>query len=290
MSSPDDRQRDQCANELEELLEGNQDLAYKGTPSTAERAILHARIVATFMDEARGTRRDGRAAVVMAGVPGAGKTASLQDRADLDGYFTLDADQIKTRLLDYPPTREHFGRALSTTLSDSRPVKPAELAGLVHHESTRIYDLLMTEVLSKGYNVILDGTLRWEKQGQHLTNALVKADYERVELVAVKVPQDVAQSQALTRWWTGRNDPTMPSGGRFTSKHVIEQMYPASSRQSICIVRAVDTFNLPTMRHFGRAWLTIHNRHQIGPQQVHFERNYGKHIGDAPESPTVLGH
>jgi len=278
-----------CANELDTILHDNSLLAYSSTPITVEREILHAEVIAEILEEARETPRDGLAAVVMAGVPGAGKTQSLQGRTDLDGYFTVDADAVKSRLLDHPMTRDRFGKILTRRLPDGLPVKPEELATFVHGESTRIYDLIITAVLKAGYNVILDGTLRWEGQGPRLTAALRASEYEQVELIAIEVPQDVAQRQARTRWWTGRTDPTRHNGGRYTPAQVIEAMYPPGGRQSICLTRAIDTFNLPDTAAFARATLTIHNRHGEGPDLLQWRRDHG-HLDGPPVRPdTALG-
>lgn len=284
-----ERQMRRCSMELDDVLAGQRGLEYSATPVSTDRALLHAELVADLLDEARETPREGLAAVVMAGVPGAGKSQSLQGRTDLDGYFTLDADIIKSRLLDHPMTRDRFEEVLTRRLSDGLPVKPEELATLVHHESTRIYDLVVNEVIRAGHNVILDGTLQWPGQGPRLAAALRAGDYESVEFIAVEVPQDVAQRQALTRWWTGRTDPTRPNGGRYTPASVITAMYPVGSDQSVCLTRAIDAFNLADTIAFPRATLTIHNRHGRGPGIFQRHRDHGHLDGPELHPSTVLG-
>ncbi len=281
--------QEDCAATLEALLKNHQRLAFPGTPYSTEREMLHAEIIASFLEEARGTRAEGFAAVVMAGAPGAGKSQVLQGRADLDGYFTIDSDRVKTRLVSHPTTTLRFEHLLGQRLPDGLPVKPEELATLVHRESTRIYDLLVSIVLRRGYNVILEGTLQWQGQGPRLVAALRGADYERLEVIAVEAPEDVAMRQAQARWWSGRTDPTRPLGGRFTPAAAIRAMYTDNRRQSICVTRAFDAFHHHDAVAFDDSSLVIHNRHGVGSTVTTWHRRHGVLTGPKVDRDDILG-
>lgn len=283
--------RDECAQQIETILAANTRFALPANSTTPSRARLHINITRQVRDLAEShARRDGRAAVVMAGVPGAGKTSALRGRDDLADHFHVDADELKDLLLAYDVTTGRFDSLLAVVLADGRQVKPAELAAFVHAESTHLYNQVMRALLRGKFNVILDGTLQYPPQGPRLVGALRDAEYERLELVAVEVPEDVAQRQAVTRWWEGRLDPTRPLGGRYTPRAAISAMYPDPDRaESICLTRAVAAFNLPQVAPFESTTLTIVNRHGIGEPALQFKRLYGDHQGTAPDPATVLG-
>ena len=287
--------RDQTAAALESLLLRSDRfvLSANDIRFDLERSRLHRDLLAEFIADARGDRnlrRDGCAAVIMAGPPGAGKGTYLQDRSDLTGYLTIDADAVKTRLLEHDVRSGRLDSLLSEVLPDNRPVRPEELAKLVHNESTMLASQMRQLALADGFNLIIEGTLQWSGQGGALTAELRLSGYEDLKIIAIEVPQDVAQRQALTRWWTGRVDPTSPGGGRFTPSSAISAMYAgADGPLSICIRRAIDTFNLDDVHALSRATLTIINRHGIGLPSQSFVQVLGEYVQGIPRIETIFG-
>lgn len=255
-------------------------------PGSRRRQLVYLDVLQRFHDDAIGDQslqRQGRAAVVMAGPPGAGKGFVLRGRADLAGYLTIDADRVKTQLLEHDVRSGRLDQLLARGLPDGAPVRPEELASLVHVESTYLADQMRQLALAEGFNVIIEGTLQWQGQGPRLIGELRSATYDHLELIAVEVPQDVAQRQALIRWWDGRVDPSIWGGGRYTPRGAIAAMYPdTEDPHSVCLHRAIDAFNLADVGALRTAVLTVHNRHGRGPEVQQFERIAGVYVSEIP--------
>ncbi|MDD7835852.1 zeta toxin family protein [Paenarthrobacter sp. AB444] len=130
-----------------------------------------------------------------------------------------------------------------------------ELASHVHAISTRTTNLVRQMALAAGENVIIDGTLSWEKLPDQYIDELFMSRYGQVDVVDVETTRDTAVERARQRWWAGRlNDPVM--GGRFVPDTVIEHCY-ASGAESICAANALrlaqmaaDTVGRGTLRRF----------------------------------------
>lgn len=176
---------------------------------------------------AKDVPRQGRAVVVMAGPPGAGKSTVLSNAlaADLSTYRRLDADVIKEHLIKQVLVDGHYDDLLSLDLPDGRPLMPMELAGLVHAESIEMLHELQRECMQRRENLVLEGTLAYPGEvGRHL-RAITGNMYDELGIVVVDVEQAVARQQALARWWERRIDPAEPLGGRFTPKAAIDRCY-----------------------------------------------------------------
>ena len=240
-------------------------------------------------------RQAGQAVLAMAGVPGAGKTTALSSAAtkhvlpiDYTHYITIDADDIKNILLGIgdhrvqiaprllTQARNHWTTILnsgppSRALPDGRPVLLAELATLVHDLSTQLAAQARADLMRSGYNLIIEGTLQWghknatpsqpEELGQGLTilKEMARNGYERLDLFAVDVPEQLARDQALNRWWTGRSKGG--DGGRYTPSTAITTLYATGHTQSRCIDNAHDTFQRAANQPLDLVTLTIVNRH-----------------------------
>ncbi|MFD9669452.1 zeta toxin family protein [Rhodococcus sp. NPDC059968] len=173
--------------------------------------------------------REGRSAILTAGAPGAGKSTLLHDHIpDLDGYRSLDADEVKDFLIEQALRDGDYAELLGTELADGAPLAPRELAALVHDESTALIDQIRRLCLDRGENVLIEGTLRWPGQGPRVYEELVRANYTSLRVIGVEVPRDIAHEQALSRWWDGRlarrADPAS-LGGRFTPPAAIDDCY-----------------------------------------------------------------
>ncbi|MBW9110643.1 zeta toxin family protein [Microbacterium ureisolvens] len=219
------------ARELEALAKGGAHDA--GGPratfhlySLTEQVRRAAEVVPAYLERDPDVGRDGQAAIVTAGPPGAGKTTALESAGLLSGSFrNIDADVVKDMLIERALHDGIFNDLLSRRLADGRPVRPRELAGLVHHESTAITHNLTQLCARRGENILVQGTLAWDQQPRVLLNMLEESEYASLTIVDVEVNLALALERALDRWWLGRVDASDPMGGRFTPSHVIEGLY-----------------------------------------------------------------
>ena len=136
---------DEVAAELDRLAHPHGPHDPEGPNSTIARFTetvrvrRGARITEEYLSLQPDVERGGRAAVVTAGSPGAGKSTALEDSGfDTQGFRDIDPDRIKTLLLRDALNDGTFEDLLRRTLADGGTVRPMELASLVHRESTII--------------------------------------------------------------------------------------------------------------------------------------------------------
>lgn len=187
-----------------------------------------------------GTLAPGGVAVITAGAPGAGKSRALDAvlGPSKAGYRRLDADIAKDHILQEALNSGLFDDLLSVTLGDGQPITPRELASLVHDESIQIWDALRRHCIERGEPIIIEGTLKWSPLGAQLLHELHQGGYTTVRIVAVDVPEQVAQARAIGRWWEVRSTGTDRLGGRFTPPDAISKTYRPDGT-CICIANAV---------------------------------------------------
>lgn len=236
--------RQQVANELTVLTQSgvattNSSRATAVQYGTSlQRRDFRRAVIDSYLSQGK-PQRDSRVAVVTAGVPGAGKSRAVSEWIDdLDSYRRLDADVIKDDLLKQAVADGIYDDLLSRTLADGRPIAPRELSTLVHAESVAIVDELRKQSLARHENLIIEGTLTWNKHGSVILANLVAADYTDLTILAVEVPREQAQRQASDRWWSVRDAGQDPLGGRFTPPSIIADAYPDNLPESVCLGNA----------------------------------------------------
>ncbi|MEE3755288.1 zeta toxin family protein [Mycobacterium intracellulare] len=204
------------------------------------RAQVRKRIVADYLAGTGSPVRDGASAVITAGAAGAGKSTAVNAvlGASAADYRRLDADLAKDFLLVDAVDSGLFDDLLSMPLGDGRPVAPRELAALVHHESTQIWDALRRHCIDRGERILIEGTLSWPPLGMQLLTELRNSGYSAVHVVAVEVAEPVAQQRAVDRWWHVRRAGADALGGRFMPPDVIGSAYRADGT-SICTANAL---------------------------------------------------
>jgi adenylate kinase family enzyme len=251
--------------------------------------------------EKRAIKTDGRAALVTAGPPGAGKS-TLVEKLDLagDGWRVIDADVIKVRLLEAGVQDGIFQSILVRTLADGYPVMPNELSSLVHNESVFLADLLMERCLGANENVVIEGTLSWDGLPRKYAKLLELNEYETVTIVDVEVDCAAALERAYTRWANGRIkaiDGELNGGGRYTPREAITSLYDGTGQFSVCNQNAVDFFNSDGVSGFSEVELIVATGPQAEDQQ-NYKRIVGKYTAPPPgylkdsepsSVPTFLG-
>lgn len=193
--------------------------------SDIERAKRTAEIGRAYLLLESDVERGGRVAIVTAGPPGAGKSTALAN-ADLgEAFRNIDADVIKVQLLQRAVVEGTFDTFLEHRLADGGTVRPLELASLVHRESVAIADSLTTICLRRGENVIIQGSLAWDRQPYVVLDALAAFEYSDLTILDVEVDLSTALERSLDRWWAGRIDASIPMGGRYVPRSLIESLY-----------------------------------------------------------------
>lgn len=220
---------------------------YRHGRITDPRRRLWRDIIERYLARQPTVTREGRAALLTAGVPGAGKSHAVAQLGLVDdGWRRLDADAVKDYLLDELAASGTVDDLLAHQLPDGHPVMPGELATLVHQESVVLVEQLRARCTALGENVVIEGTLSWPPAAQQLLAELVRRDYQEVVIVDVEVPRAVAHDQALSRWWRGRQDRIAGHGlgGRFVPPDTIDHAFPnAATGRSVCATNVQAAFD-----------------------------------------------
>lgn len=220
------------------------------------RRQIRQGIIDRYLDTSGNPGCDGQSVIITAGVPGAGKSTAVTAQVpDPESYRELDADIVKDYLLEQAVADGIFDDLSARPLADGKPVQPRELAALVHRESTRIVDQLRRECIGRNENLIIHGTLTWSEAGKDILADLGTGDYRRLQILDVEVPESLAQTRALQRWWQVRDADTDPLGGRFTPPAVITAAYGAE--ESLCAANARALFRDARATTFGHVVLTV---------------------------------
>jgi len=234
-----------------------------GLPTRARRRFRRD-VLASYLDRQPEVPREGKAALLTAGPPGAGKSTALDELGlVMQGWRRLDADVVKDYLVADIVRSGYYDDLLSYQLADGQPILPAELASLTHRESVSILDDIRQECLRHGENILIEGTLSWAAYGAQLLGELVNRDYQDVTIVDVEVPVELARERALQRWWDGRQERIATGqglGGRFTPASLIARAFPDPNDQhSVCAANARALFDSEAGSDFAVITLTVHD-------------------------------
>ena len=159
---------------------------------SGEREAIHDAIIKDLYDRAADVACDGRA-IVAGGLPGAGKTTVLRDRAgiDLSQYLMINPDNIK----------EYLAAAGLVPRVDG--LTPMEATGLVHEEASHVAKRLARRAEADGKNVIWDVTLSKPESADKRIDALRAGGYSTVDGVFVDIPVELSVQRASARYREG---------------------------------------------------------------------------------------
>lgn len=233
-----------------------------GQPITPDRARFQRRLLDDLRDEGEGDiEKDGLAALVTAGPPGAGKSTMVSEmHLPGTGWRRIDSDDIKVQLLEAARQDGIFDAILSRRLEDGYPIMPNELASLVHNESVFLADLFIERCLDEHENVVIEGTLSWEGLPSRYARLLELNGYSNVTILDVEVDCATALEKAYTRWAEGRVEVingARHGGGRFTPREAITYLYDPTGRFSRCNENAVDFFKSDGVSGFDEIELIV---------------------------------
>jgi hypothetical protein len=195
---------------------------------------VQRQIVFEYREQRPDAPTDGRAVIVTAGPPGAGKSTTLKQV--VDDHRRIDPDEIKDLLLARAEGKGLLDDRRGHVLGDGSPVSIRELAGWVHSLSTDIADEVRRISLEMGENIVVEGTLKWAPLAGIYTRELAAQDYESLLVLDVEVPLETAIEQARSRWWQGRAAGD-GLGGRFISDAAVGAYYE-NGPVSACAVTA----------------------------------------------------
>jgi len=237
-SSP--RLRNKVHSQLTALLNGGQLATIPGAVRNYLDDRLLQQVASEYRAQCADAPTDGRAAIITAGVPGAGKSLALG--AIAAGYRRIDPDDIKDMLLARLETAGLLEVRHRHVLADSEPVSPGELSGWVHAASTDAADRVRAVSMQIGENFVMEGTLSWRKLPTSHVDELALGDYERLTILDIEVPLVVAIEQSKQRWWHGRQSGRIRHGaelgGRFISESALGGFYGGPRTASACAANA----------------------------------------------------
>ena len=170
----------------------------RGGRWTPEREKLHQAIVDDFLNKP-GVKAD-RKLLVLGGMPGAGKTTTLNSAAgqsalgvDLAEYVTVNSDEVKAEMIARGMVPDYPG------------LSPEESMGLIQAESYEIAQVVMRQAAKRGLNMAYDATLRTAGQLGAPEAAIARhapPGYETT-MVLVDVPVATALQRARDRYLGG---------------------------------------------------------------------------------------
>lgn len=213
---------------------------------TPQRRRVQREILQKYQDQYPRVEA-ARQAIVMAGPPGAGKSTALESVITATGisrekWIPLDADEVKKLLLDQAQADGTLEAMVPHKLrAEGIKPYPAELASLVHEESSQLVKRLQNLAIQRGWNVIIDGTLANEGKSDALLTSLGENGYT-VHMVVVDIPLADSKKRIRSRWEHGIAEAEKGNnleGGRWVPPAFAESVFPSDDPQhSRCYANA----------------------------------------------------
>lgn len=218
-----------------------------GTPASARRR-LHATIRAESLAQTDGEAAPSRRVMILAGPPGAGKSTlrGKELRGEIAGYVLIDADDIKTRLLQEARrdgSLEEFLTPQGVRDLEAQGEKffPLELSALVHMEAVQVARRLRGDAIRAGLPMVIDGVLSQPSEALALGGQFEAVGYS-IDVVAADVPFEVSERRIRERWreayaetLAGKGDLL---GGRWVPSDYARAMFDGPEGRSRSVVTA----------------------------------------------------
>lgn len=167
---------------------------------TLERQAQHKALIEDYK---KGVHWDSipadREALLSGGLGGAGKGTMLE-KMDIDHtkFVTIDPDALKGLMSKHGLVPDPIKLGLTDF---DPPVRPMELAGLIHEESSDLSKQIYYDAVKEGRNVILDNTMGSDSVFKKVND--LKTNGYGVEGVFVDVSIDMSVESALARHMNG---------------------------------------------------------------------------------------
>jgi hypothetical protein len=192
-----------------------QSLFSKGGRYTRARQAQQQAVIDHFLNQP-GVKAD-RKILVLGGLPGAGKTTTINSPAgqaalgiSLGDYVTVNADEVKDEMVRRGMVPDYPG------------LTPEESATMYHAESFEIANSLMNQAAQRGLNMAYDTSLKTSSQiGFPQGAARAAGGRWSTQLVFVDVPVGTAKQRAVDRY---------QQGGRYMPLGLIDGMKSYSPR------------------------------------------------------------
>ncbi|CAM5531501.1 zeta toxin family protein [Leifsonia shinshuensis] len=208
----------------------------------ASRENALARILERYRASTPNVKR-GKAAILLAGPPGSGKSSVLRTLLEREGtaqseWRVLDADGFKDHLLleainDGSLSNHLTPDAVRDVEGRGERIWPRERAALVHEESSELMKRARATAIADGENIIVDGTMSNADSAKVLAAQLQQSGYS-IKIAVVDAPRDVTIARTDYRWAQGyrqavdgtAGDPLdRELGGRWVPEQVVDAMY-----------------------------------------------------------------
>ena len=158
---------------------------------------------------------------------------------DPDQYVVLDPDQFKEAIV-----RHRGAPALPADayqLPGGKRLAPAELASLLHRESSFLQDTFERWARGEGYNLLYDATMKNMDKTRALLGDLAQEGYSARVTLSVEVPMQTCLEQNALRWQAGRaafetGEDTY--GGRMVPESFIRALYSHRADSHYSVSRA----------------------------------------------------
>jgi predicted kinase len=177
-----------------------------------DRVELHDEIVHDVYARSADVPCDGRA-ILVGGLPGAGKTTVLTSvaRIDLSNYLMINPDDVKEAMVRRGMAPEVEG------------LTPMEASDLIHEESADIAKQIASRAYTDGKNVIWDVTMNSLESTQNRIDDLRAAGYREIEGIFVDIPVEVSVRRADARCREGHEEYLLGQGlgGRYVWPEMI---------------------------------------------------------------------
>jgi hypothetical protein len=229
-----------------------------GSEWTPERHALHEQMWREIIDkvEAADIPKEHKA-LVLGGLPGAGKTTILQPGhpAEKFGVTTWNVeepvpsgatavsvapDNVKEMMIDHgmlPP--------------GLRGLSPREQVLMMHEESTYLSNLFQTRLAEQGYNLVLDNMMDDPGRSEKRMAPLAREGYQFQGLF-VDIPVEESQMSARQRYLDGFGT---PKGGRLVPSTISR----AKQSQHGNMSKNRDTFDTIAARKWFTDWMVVDN-------------------------------